>query len=309
VDQLELWVGFSIAVVALLVADLTIFHRKGWIVRIKQALLLSGFWILLALAFNAGVYFWQGGEAAAAFFTGYLIELFLSIDNVFVFLLIFSYFKVPPEFQHRVLFWGILGAIIMRLVFIVAGVALIHRFHWVSYIFGAFLVVTGVKMLVRRTAEVHPEKSRVVRFFKRSLTCTDGFGDGRFFVKHNGTICATDLFIVLVFVEMTDLIFAADSIPAILAITSDPFIVYTSNIFAILGLRSLYFALAGLMRLFRYLHYGLAVILTFVGAKMLLAELYKIPVFAALGVVVCVLAISVALSLWADRHNKLPASD
>jgi tellurite resistance protein TerC len=242
---------------------------------------------------------------ALEFLTGYLIEKALSVDNLFIFLLIFSYFRVPGEYQHKVLFWGILGALLIRAVFIVAGIALIERFHWLIYIFGAFLIVTGIKMLRSGDEEIHPERNPVLRLFRRLMPVTEQYEGDRFFVRRMGRQFATPLFIVLLMVETTDVIFAVDSIPAILGITTDPFIVYTSNVFAILGLRAIYFALAGLMQLFHYLKYGLCAILVFVGLKMLLADFYKIPVAIALGAIVLVLGVSILASvLWPEKAKE-----
>lgn len=291
------WVLFNIFVLAMLALDLGVFHRKSHEVKLKEALLWSAAWVSLALVFNLGLYFQKGAGPALEFFTGYLIEKALSVDNIFVFVLLFTYFKVDARHQHKVLFWGILGALVMRAVFIAAGVTLITKFHWIIYIFGAFLVLTGIKMVVAKNKEVHPERNPLIRLFRRLFPVTEGYREDRFFVREAGRWAATPLFIVLLMVETTDLIFAVDSIPAILAVTQDAFIVYTSNVFAILGLRSLYFALAGVMGLFRFLHYGLAAILVFVGAKMLLADVYKVPIGLSLGVIAAILALAVVLSL------------
>jgi tellurite resistance protein TerC len=289
---------FNIFVIAMLVLDLRVFHREAHEIKIKEALLWSAFWIVLSLIFNVGIYFWLGKIAALQFFTGYLIEKSLSVDNLFVFLLIFSYFRVPAKYQHKVLFWGILGALIMRGILIGLGTALIHSFHWIIYVFGAFLIFTGIKMAFQKeTAEIHPERNIIVRMFKRIMPVTPGYHGERFFIKIDGKNYATLLFIVLLVVETTDLVFAVDSIPAIFAITTDPFIVYTSNVFAILGLRALYFALAGIMNLFHYLKLGLSIVLTFVGIKMMVAEIYPIPIGIALGVVASVLIVSIAASI------------
>ena len=304
-NQALIWVAFNIFVVAMLTLDLGVFHRRAHVVKIKEALLWSGFWITLALLFNLLVYFWRGPETALQFLTGYLIEKSLSVDNLFVFLLIFSYFRVPALHQHKVLFWGILGALIMRAVFIFTGVTLIQRFHWVLYIFGAFLVISGIKMGLQKDKEIHPERNPVLRLFRRFMPVTDDYQESKFFIRRASRYLATPLFIVLLVVETTDVIFAVDSIPAILGITLDPFIVYTSNVFAILGLRALYFALAGLMRLFHYLHYGLSAILVFVGVKMLLADIYEIPVAVALGVVASILLISVTASIIRPRKEEV----
>ncbi|KPL03609.1 MAG: tellurium resistance protein TerC [candidate division Zixibacteria bacterium SM1_73] len=296
-NQVLLWVAFNIFVLAMLALDLGVFHRKAHVVKIKEALLWSAFWIVLSLLFNLVVYFWRGPETALEFLTGYLIEKSLSLDNLFVFLLIFSYFRVPSLYQHKVLFCGILGALIMRAIFIFTGVTLIEKFHWVIYIFGAFLVLSGVKMGLQKDKEIHPERNPVLRLFRRFVPVTDGYEDSKFLIKRAGRYLATPLLIVLLVVETTDVIFAVDSIPAILAITLDTFIVYTSNVFAILGLRALYFALAGLMRMFHYLHYGLSSILVFLGVKMLISQIYKVPVGIALGVIACVLLISIIVSI------------
>ena len=249
------------------------------------------------MMFNGLVHFWKGEQAALEFFTGYVIEKSLSVDNIFVFLVIFSYFKIPAQSQHRVLFWGILGALIMRAIFIAAGVTLLEKFHWLIYVFGAFLVLTGIKMAVSHGKEMDLEKNPALKFLRKIVPVTNVLHGEKFFTKENGKRVATPLFAALLIVEFTDVIFAVDSIPAILAITKDPFIVYTSNIFAILGLRSLYFALAGILHYFRFLHYGLAVVLAFVGTKMLISEVYKIPIIASLGVIATVILASVILSI------------
>ena len=303
--QILPWILFNVFVVAMLALDLGVFHRKAHEVKVKEALVESAAWIALALAFNAGVYFWRGPERALEFLTGYLVEKSLSVDNIFVFLLIFSYFRVDARYQHKVLFWGIFGALIMRAIFIAAGVTLMQEFHWVIYVFGAFLVLTGVKMAVQKEKEIHPERNPLLRLFRRLIPVSDRYTEDRFFVKQNGRAIATPLFVVLLIVETTDVIFAVDSIPAILAITTDPFIVYTSNVFAILGLRALYFALAGVMRLFHYLHFGLSIILVFIGLKMLVADIYKIPAVVALTIVVAILAISVIASLLKPRSPEM----
>lgn len=304
-SQVLWWVAFAAIVMVLLVLDLKVFHRKSRVITLKESLLWTAFWVALALLFNLGIYLWRGHGPALEFLTCYLIEESLSIDNLFVFLLVFSYFAVPPAYQHKVLFWGIIGAIIMRLAFIEVGVTLLERFHWVFYIFGAFLVVTAIRMAFQRDEKINPEKNVVLRLFRRFVPVTSSYEEDRFFVKRAGRFVATPLFIVVLVVETTDLVFALDSIPAALAITLDPFIVYTANIFAILGLRSLYFALAGIMRLFHYLRYGLVVVLIFVGVKMLIADFYKIPTEIALGAVVGVLLISVIASIIWPRNEKI----
>ncbi len=301
-----MWIGFNMFVLAMLALDLGVFHKKAHEVKMKEALTWSAVWISLALLFNVLIYyFWDwmapGSEytnknAALAFLTGYVIEKSLSVDNVFVFLMVFTYFKVPSLYQHKVLFWGILGALVMRAIFIFAGVALITKFHWMIYLFGALLIITGIKMVTQKDKKLDPEKNPIIRLFRKFFPVTNDYHGDHFFAKLDGRKVATPLFIVLLFIETTDVIFAVDSIPAILAITSNPFIVYTSNVFAILGLRALYFALAGIMGLFHYLHYGLSVILVFVGAKMMLVDLYKIPIELSLAVIMMILVISVVLS-------------
>jgi tellurite resistance protein TerC len=301
-----MWIGFNVFVLAMLALDLGVFHRKAHEVKIKEALLWSAVWIALALAFNVGVYFWRGPETALEFLTGYLLEKALSVDNIFVFIMIFAYFRVPALYQHKVLFWGILGALVMRAIFIVAGVTLLQHFHWVIYVFGAFLILTGIKLAMQQDKEVHPEKNPVLKLFRRLMPVMKHYKGDKFLIKRNGRRYATPLLLVLVMVETTDLVFALDSIPAILAITMDPFIVYTSNVFAILGLRALYFALAGIMQMFHYLSYGLATILVFVGVKMMIMDFYKLPIGISLGVVAGILTISVIASLLRPRRNSTP---
>ena len=290
------WVLFNLFVLMMLALDLGVFHRRAHVVRFREAIGWSIYWVTLAALFAVGVYFWRGRVTALEFTTGYLVEEALSVDNLFVFLLIFRYFQVPINLQHKVLFWGIVGALIMRGLFIFAGVTLIQRFHWMIYLFGAFLLYVGFRLAFERETQVHPEQNPVLRAFRRWMPVTPGFVAGNFFVRDEG-LYATPLFLVLLVVETTDVIFALDSIPAILAITRDPFIVYTSNVFAILGLRSLYFALAGMMEMFHYLHYGLSLILVFIGAKMLVSNYYQIPTHVALIVVAALLALSIVLSL------------
>lgn len=299
-----LWGGFTAFILAMLALDLGVFHRYAHEVKFKEALGWTFAWIALALIFNAGVYHWFGAQKGMEFLTGYIIEKALSVDNVFIFLVIFSVFAVPAKYQHRVLFWGVLGALVMRAIFIFAGAALLQRFHWVIYIFGALLVVTGIKLLVQRNEEVDPEKNPIFRFFKRIIPATRDYHDAKFFVRENGKLLATPLFMVLVAVEASDLVFAVDSIPAIFAVTSDPFIVYTSNVFAILGLRALYFCLAGVMEKFHLLKVGLAFVLVFVGSKMLLIDVYKIPIGLSLVVVTLLLAGSIAASfIWPKKDE------
>jgi tellurite resistance protein TerC len=301
-----LWIGFALFVLMMLALDLGVFHRKSHTVGMKEALAWSGVWVGLALLFNAGVWLWHGQDKGLEFLTGYVVELSLSVDNLFVFLLIFGYFRVPTQYQHKVLFWGILGALVMRAVFIAAGVTLMQRFHWVIYVFGAVLIVSGLKMAFDKDQEVHPERNPVLKLFRRLMPVTAEYHGDRFFVKQEKLLLATPLFIVLLMLETTDLVFAVDSVPAVLAITTDPFIVYTSNVFAILGLRSMFFALAGVMKLFAYLHYGLAAVLVFVGAKMLMAGFFKIPTLTSLLVIVGLLAIAVAASLLHSTRRAAP---
>jgi len=296
VNHLLFWIAFNAFVAVLLALDLGVLQRRSHTIKFREAVLLSLVWIGLAAAFAVFIYFWRGRTPTLEFVTGYVIELSLSVDNLFVFLLIFRYFHVPTANQHKVLYWGILGALVMRAIFILAGVSLMRRFNWVAYVFGAFLVIAGIRLFRAEEMEVHPEGNPLVRAFRRFVPVTKEFEGSKFFVRRVG-LYATPLFIVLLVVETTDLLFAVDSIPAVLAITVDAFIVYTSNVFAILGLRSLYFALAGLMEIFHFLHYGLAVILVFIGAKMLLAHYYPIKTEHALAVVAGILLISVLLSL------------
>ena len=299
-NQLLFWILFNLFVLVMLVLDLGVFHRRTHVVKFREALLWSAMWIALAAMFAVIVYFWHGRGPALEFVTGYVIELSLSVDNLFVFLLIFRYFQVPTVHQHKVLFWGILGALIMRAVFILAGVGLIRQFHWIIYIFGALLVYSGIKLFRQENAEIHPEKNPLLRLFRRWIPVTNDYEGAKFFVRRPG-LYATPLFIVLLVVETTDVLFAVDSIPAILAITLDAFIVYTSNVFAILGLRSMYFALAGMMELFHYLHYGLSLVLIFVGGKMLVSHYYQVPTELALGIVAGILIISVVASILHPR--------
>ncbi len=299
------WILFNAFVLLMLALDLGVFHRKTHVVTVKEAISWTLVWIFLALVFNAILYFWKGEQKALEFFTGYLIEKALSVDNIFVFIMIFSYFQVPSQYQHKVLFWGILGALIMRVIFIFAGVALIEKFHFTIYIFGAILIYTGIKMFNHNKEKIDPEKNPVIRFFRRFLPVTDEFVADKFVIKQNGRTFATPLFLVLILIETTDLIFAVDSIPAILAITQDQFIVYTSNVFAILGLRSLYFALAGIVHRFWLLSYGLAIVLVFVGLKMMLIDFYKIPIQMSLIFIAAVITMSVLLSFKITPRNKV----
>ena len=292
------WVIFNLGVLALLALDLGVFNRRPHVITVKEALLWSGIWIALSLFFNLGVFLFRGEQAALEFLAGYLIEKSLSVDNIFVFVLIFSYFQVGEKYQHRVLFWGILGALLMRGILIAIGAALIHNVSWIVYVFGGFLILTGLRMAVQPGHAIQPERNPIVRLVRRLVPVTPEFHGKEFFVKLNGRTFATPLLLVLVVVEVSDLIFAVDSIPAIFAITEDPFIVYTSNVCAILGLRSLYFALAGVIHRFHYLKVGLAMVLIFVGLKMLLAHTpYKIATGWSLLVVALILGISVIMSL------------
>ncbi len=306
-DKALFWIFFNVFVLLMLALDLGVFNRKAHEVKMKEALIWSGVWIGLALLFNVALYYYYTppdgytrAESALQFLTGYVIEKSLSVDNIFVFVLIFTFFKVPAIYQHKVLFWGIIGALVMRVVFIFAGVALINKFAWIIYVFGAFLIFTGFKLVMQKDKEIHPEKNPVLRLFKRFFRVSNEYQDGKFFTTMNAKRVATPLFVVLIMVETTDLIFAIDSIPAILAITKDPFIVYSSNVFAILGLRSLYFALAGLVKLFKYLHYGLAAILVLVGTKMILNHYYSAKIIStelSLILIVVILAFSVIASI------------
>ena len=298
-----LWAGFLLFVFAMLAIDLGVFHRKAHEVSLKEAAVWSSVWVSMALVFNVGVYIWFGSERALEFTTGYVIEKALSVDNIFVFVVVFSAFAIPPVYQHRVLFWGVLGALAMRAGFIVLGGAFIQRFHWAIYVFGGILVITGVKLMLQRNEEIHPEKNLVVRAFARLVPVVHDFAGGKFTLVRDGRRFVTPLLLALVAVEVTDLIFAVDSIPAIFAITTDPFIVFTSNIFAILGLRSLYFLLAGVIDKFVYLKFGLSCVLIFVGAKMLLVDVYKLPIVASLAIIAGILAISIGASLVKARNR------
>jgi tellurite resistance protein TerC len=306
---LYFWILFNVFALIMLVIDLRVFHRPGHVVGFREALGWSAMYVAMAAVFAGVLYFWQGPQWSLEFITGYVLELSLSVDNLFVFLVIFTYFAVPDEQQHRVLFWGILGALILRGVFIGAGVGLINRFHWLLYVFGAFLVYSGISIFRSGDRQVDPEKNPVVRVVKRWLPVVPEYRDGKFFVRlaeENGRLYATPLLIVLLVIETTDVLFAVDSIPAILAITLKAFIVYTSNVFAILGLRSMYFAVAGLMKVFRFLHYGLAVILVFVGLKMILEDHFDVPIFVTLGAVAGVLLLSILFSVaYPERSGQV----
>jgi len=303
--RIFIWIGFNLFVLALLAIDLGVFHRKAHSVSIKEATAWSIVWVSLAMIFNLGIYFTWGEEKALEFFTGYVIEKSLSVDNLFVFLMIFQYFSTPAEYQHRVLFWGILGALVLRAIFIAAGSALLTQFHWMIYVFGAFLVFTGIKMFLQGDEKLEPNRNPVVRLFERWVPMTREYHGQRFMIRINGQTRATLLLLVLIVIETTDVIFAVDSIPAIFAVTQDSFIVYTSNVFAILGLRALYFMLAGVMQMFVYLKFGLSLVLCFVGAKMLLSDIYKIPIGASLAVIGTVLLLSIVASWWSQRKSAL----
>lgn len=299
------WLLFNLLILGLLALDLGVFHRRPHAISLRQAAVWSAVWIVLALVFNGFIYWWHGPEAALQYLTGYVLEKSLSMDNIFVFVLIFGYMGVAAQYQHRVLFWGVLGALVMRGIFIFAGVGIVSRFHWVLYVFGVFLLVTGVRLLRRPHREVHPEKNPVVRLARKLFPVTAQLEGGRFFVRREGRWRATPLFLVLLLVETSDVVFAVDSIPAVFAVTQDAFIIYASNVFAILGLRSLYFLLAGVMARFRYLHVGLALVLVFVGAKMLAASYIRIPTWWALLVILGILGVAVAASLRAE--SKAPS--
>jgi tellurite resistance protein TerC len=301
-ESIILWGAFTAFVLGMLALDLGVFHRTSHTVSVKEALTWTGVWILLAMLFNLFVYYYFDKEKALEFFTAYLVEKSLSIDNIFVIIMIFSYFSVPDSYQHKVLFWGIFGALIMRVIFIFAGIELIHKFHWLIYLFGGFLVVTGLRMVFGEDKPMDPEKNPLVKLVRKIFPITPTFEGDNFFVKRDQKTWATPLFIVVVLIEGTDLIFAVDSIPAIISISDDTFIVYTSNVFAILGLRSLYFALAGIEKYFTYLKYGLAAILVFVGAKMCIVDFYKIPIEISLIIISFLLAISMIASVVVKRR-------
>ena len=302
------WTIFGVLILAMLALDLGVFNRKTHVIKMKEAMLWTSFWITLACLFGAGVYYFYGHSKALEFFTAYIIEYSLSIDNLFVFLLIFRFFNVPPAYEHKALFWGILLALITRAAFIFAGVALINKFHWIMYLFGAFLIFTGIKMALNKETEVHPEKNVAIKMLRYFIPVTKEFQEARFFIIKNGKRFATPMLAVLLALETTDILFAVDSIPAVLAISRDPFIVYTSNVFAILGLRSLFFAISGLMKLFHLLHYGLAAILSFVGVKMLIADFFHVSTGISLAVISSILVISIVASIiWPDtKYEDIP---
>lgn len=300
-----IWLIFVVTVAIMLALDLGVLNRKSHEVKLKEALLWSVMWIAVSLIFNLGIYFMKGPEAATHFFTAYLLEKSLSMDNLFVFLLIFTFFKVKSSYQHKVLFWGILGAVIFRGIFIMAGVVLIQKFHWIIYLFGAFLIFTGIKMaLTKEDEDIHPEKNPLIKMARNVFPTLKRYVDDKFFIRRKGMLIATPLFIVLLVIESMDIAFAVDSIPAVFGVTLDPFIVYSSNIFAILGLRALYFVMAGIIRLFEDLHYGLSLVLVFIGIKMLIADYYKIPSMVVLIVIAIILAVSILISLMRKQVNK-----
>ena len=299
-----LWVGFTVFVLLLLAIDLGVVHRKAHAVSLREAAGWYVVWVSLAILFNLGIFLWLGADEGTEFLAGYIIEVSLSVDNVFVFLIIFSYFAVPARYQHRVLFFGILGAIVMRGLFIAAGVTLLNMFQWLIYVFGAFLIFTGIRLALRKE-EVHPDRNPILRLARRLLPVTSGYEGQRFFIRRHGRLMATPLFMVLLVVEASDLVFAVDSVPAILAITRDPFIVWTSNIFAILGLRALFFLVAGILRRFRYLKVGLALLLCFVGSKMLISDFYHVSTPLSLGAVAGILAVTMLASYVATRREDV----
>jgi len=299
------WIIFVVFIFVALALDLGVINRQAHVIKLKESLLWTSVWVTLALFFGAGIYQFYGHIKAMEFFTAYLIEYSLSIDNLFVFLLLFRYFRVPLAYEHKALFWGILLALITRGIFIFAGVALINKFHWIMYIFGVFLVYTGIKMALNKQTEVHPDKNIAIKLLRFIVPVTKQFYGSKFFIVKRGVLFATPILAVLLALETTDILFAIDSIPAVLAISKDPFIIYTSNVFAILGLRSLFFAISGLMNLFHHLHYGLAAILSFVGVKMLTVDFFKISVGISLVVIVAVLALSIISSLiWTAQEEK-----
>jgi len=304
-NELLLWIGFHIFILIMLALDIGVFHKKAHVISVKEALWWSAFWIGLACLFAVGMWFYKSNVQATEFITAYVIEKSLSVDNLFIFLTIFSYFKVPEKYQHKVLFWGVLGALIMRASFIIVGVAILAEFHFIIYILGAFLVFTAFKLIFSKDdVEFKPESSWTLKLVRRFFGVSKYYHEDKFIVRKMGYTFVTPLFMVLALVETTDLVFALDSIPAVLAVSPDPFIVYTSNIFAILGLRSLYFALAGVVGLFHYLNYGLAVILSFIGVKMIISGIYKIPIELALLFVLVILLASVVISLLFPKKNN-----
>ena len=306
------WIGFTVFVLIMLTLDLAVFHRKAHVVSLREAATWYVVWVSLAAFFYLGILLWAGRDKSTEFLTGYIIEVSLSVDNVFIWLIIFSYFAVPAQYQHRVLFLGILGAIVMRGLFIATGVTLLNMFGWLIFVFGGFLIFTGIKLALRKDEEVHPERNPILRLARRLIPVSEGYEGQRFFIRQHGKWMATPLFMVLLVVEATDLVFAVDSVPAILAITRDPFIVWTSNVFAILGLRALFFLVAGIMRYFRYLNVGLALVLCFVGVKMVISDFYHVPTVISLGAVAGILAVTMLASYVATRREagaQIPAVD
>lgn len=302
---ISFWIFFNLFLVGMLALDLGVFHRKAKVISPREALMWSGIWIAVAMVFAVFVFVSRGSQAGTEFLTGYMIEKSLSIDNVFVFVLIFSYFKVPAMYQYRILFWGVVGALVMRGVLIATGAALLSNFHWIIFIFGGFLVISGIRMAFHDESKSDPTRNPVVRLFKRFVPTTDEYDGQKFFTRRNGALVATPLLTVLVAVEATDLVFAIDSIPAIFAITDEPFIVFTANALAILGLRALYFALAGIMHKFQYLKVGLSLVLVFVGIKMIASDVYHMPAVLSLAVVLGILTVTVAASLVRNRYSQL----
>lgn len=307
--SLTLWIIFNLFIIVMLMVDLLVFNRKPHEISIRESLTWTGIWILLAVIFGVGLYYFMDPQSSLDYFTGYLIEKSLSVDNIFVFLLIFSYFNVSSKYQHKVLFWGIIGALVFRLLFIFLGVALIERFHWIIYVFGAFLIFTGIKLGLEKNKEIKPERNPILKLVRRFLPVTREFHEEKFFVRIRSRWVATPMFIVLVVIETTDIVFALDSIPAIMAITRDPFIIYSANAFAILGLRALYFALSGVMRLFHYLHYGLALILVYVGVKMMIEPFYEIDTFYSLFFILGTIVASVLFSYFFPEENGMDLPD
>ncbi len=300
------WVIFGLVVLLAIFLDLFVFHRHPHKISVKESLILSAFWIGVGIAFSGYVYYAKGSQAFLEYITGYALEKALSLDNIFVFILIFSYFKVPEEYRHKVLFWGVFGAIVFRAIFIFVGIELIKLFHWIIYIFGGILIYSAIKLLITEEKEFQPEESIIYKIARRLIPLKPHYKDGNFFVKEDKKLYATSLFLALLFVESSDIMFAIDSVPAILAISQDPFVVYTSNIFAILGLRSIYFAASAILPLFHFLHYGLSFILAFIGVKMLISEFYKIPVFVSLVLIFSAIFISVVASLLVKKRPSQP---
>ncbi len=303
--QLLLWGGFILFILALLALDLGIFQRKSHRIGMKESLFWVGFWITLALIFNLGIilFYPQGSQAGLKFFTSFIVEKSLSIDNIFVFILIFEYFHVPRVYQHKVLFWGIIGAIILRAFFIIGGLAILNHLHWSIYVFGGFLLLTGIGMLIKKKKSYNLEKNWLISLFKQFFPITPQYQGNNFFIRKNKQFFATQLFLALLAIESTDIIFAVDSIPAIFAITSDPFIIYTSNIFALLGLRALYFAISGFMNRFYFLHYGFASIIIILAIKMLISDIYQIPILLSLALIIFILSLCIMISLFRPRKN------